>query len=67
MIPEIDIFRIANLFVRQYGEDAAIQAAMRHDDLLARGDLDGASVWKRVLAAINVLLATDRPTHERLN
>jgi hypothetical protein len=33
---------------------------MRHDALLERGDLEGASVWKRVLAAVGVLLTTER-------
>ena len=40
---------------------------MQYDTMLERGDLRGAAVWKRVLAAIDVLLATDRPSHERLH
>jgi len=30
---------------------------MRADELLAGGDLDGQVVWKRILAAVDALLA----------
>ncbi len=55
MIPELDIYRSANLLVKQHGEDAPIHAAMRADELLEAGDLDGAAVWKRVLRAVEEL------------
>ena len=32
--------------------DATIAAAMRADQLLDQGDLDGAAVWRRIKAAI---------------
>ncbi len=31
MIPDLDIYRTANILVKQHGEDAPIQAAMRAD------------------------------------
>ncbi len=31
MIPDLDIYRAANLLVKRYGEDAPIEAAMRAD------------------------------------
>ncbi len=31
MIPDIDIYRSANLLVKRHGEDAPIEAAMRAD------------------------------------
>jgi len=31
MIPDLDIYRSANLLVKQHGEDAPIHAAMRAD------------------------------------
>jgi hypothetical protein len=58
MVPELDVYRTAQLLVRNHGADAPIRAAMQHDALLDRGDPDGAGVWKRVLAAIDVLLDT---------
>ena len=39
---ELDIWRAAQLLVKRYGDDAAIQAGMRAEELLARGDDDGA-------------------------
>jgi hypothetical protein len=38
---DIDIHRSAWLMIRRYGDDAVIQAAMRGNELLAKGDLDG--------------------------
>ncbi len=44
MIPDLDIYRSANLLVKQHGEDAPIHAAMRADAMLEAGDLDGYGV-----------------------
>ncbi len=52
MIPDLDIYRSANLLVKQHGEDAPIRAAMRADAMLEAGDLDGYAVWKRILRVI---------------
>ncbi len=49
MIPDLDLYRSANLLVKQHGEDAPIEAAMRADAMLEAGDLDGYAVWKRIL------------------
>ncbi len=55
MIPDIEIYRSANLLVKQHGEDAPIEAAMRADAMLNKGDLDGYAVWKRILKAVEKL------------
>ncbi len=55
MTPDLDIYRAANLLVKQHGEDAPIQAAMRADAMLEAGDLDGYAVWKRILQAVEEL------------
>ncbi len=34
MTPDLDIYRSANLLVKQHGEDAPIEAAMRADAML---------------------------------
>ena len=52
MTSKLDIFRSANILVKRYGEDAAIEAAMRADAMLDRGDLDGCAVWKRIVRAV---------------
>ena len=41
MVPNFDIYRRANLLVKQHGEDALIEAAMRADAMLEAGDLEG--------------------------
>ncbi len=38
MIPDLDIWRSANLLVKQHGEDAPIEAAMNADAMLEKGD-----------------------------
>lgn len=55
MTSEIDVYRSAHTLIQQHGEGAAIQAAMEADDLLDKGDLDGAAVWRQIVAAINEL------------
>ena len=47
MIPDLDIYRSASLLVKQHGQNAPIQAAMRADAMLERADLDGYAAWKR--------------------
>ena len=56
---EVDIWRSAKALVDSYGDDATIHAAMRADELLAQGDLDGAGTWRRVLAAVKELERTE--------
>ncbi len=55
MIPDLDIFRSANVLVKCHGPDAPIHAAMRADAMLDKGALDGFAVWKRVLRAVEEL------------
>jgi hypothetical protein len=57
MIPDIDIWRAANLVIQQHGDDAEIVAAQRADELLDRGDCDGQLVWLRIRRAVAELTA----------
>ena len=41
--------------IKRYGEDAATEAVMRADELLAEGDADGYAVWKRIIQAVEGL------------
>lgn len=65
MTGNIDIWRAAKLLVDRHGDEAPIHAAMRADDLLAEGDVDGQRIWKRILSAIEELLRGrgDDPLH----
>ena len=61
MIPDLDIYRSANLIVKHHGDDAPIKAAIRADAMLEKGDLDGYAVWKRIVRAVEELLSKERP------
>ncbi len=58
MTSDLDIYRSAQLLVKQHGEDAPIHAAMRADAMLEAGDLDGLATWKRILRAVEELRGT---------
>lgn len=45
--------------IRRYGNDAVIQAAMRGDALLAKGDLERLLVWLAIIRAIERLQASE--------
>lgn len=57
MTSDLDIYRAANELIHQHGDEAAINAAMRADAMANNGDLDGYAVWKRILMAIDIILA----------
>jgi hypothetical protein len=61
MIPEIDIWRVANLMLKRYGDEADIESAVRAEELFEEGDHNGAAVWRRVIDAIAQLLNTTPP------
>ncbi len=55
-----------NELIREHGEDAALEAAMRADAMLDKGDLEGQVVWKRIVRAVEEIQRTDRPSGEVL-
>ena len=61
VIPEIDIWRAANLMLKRYGEKALEQSATRADVLAADGDHDGATTWRRITAAVAELANNTPP------
>ncbi len=44
MTTDLDIYRTANVLVKQHGKDAPIEAATRADAMFDKGDLDGYAV-----------------------
>ncbi len=58
MTSDLDIYRSAQALVKQHGQDAPIEAAMRADAMLGKGDLAGVAVWKRILRAVEELQGT---------
>ncbi len=61
MTSDLDIYRSANELIKQHGEAADIEAAMRPDKCLAAGDMEGEAVWLRIVKAVEELLSEERP------
>jgi len=57
MIPDRDIWRAANLLIREHKTDAEVVSARRADEMLERGDHEGQLVWLRIRRAIVELQA----------
>ena len=52
-IEDLDIYRVAKLMIDRHGADrAAVEAARRSDEFSLAGDVDGATIWRRVVNAI---------------
>jgi hypothetical protein len=55
VIPEIDIWRVAYLMLKRYGDEADIESAIRAEELADAGDRAGEAVWRRIIGAIGQL------------
>ncbi len=42
MTSDLDIYRSAQVLIREHDEDAALEAAQRADAMLEKGDMEGA-------------------------
>ncbi len=60
MTSDLDIYRTANILVKQHGQDAPIEAAISADAMLDKGDLDGYAVFQRIVRAAEELLSKER-------
>ncbi len=60
-----ELWACARQQIVRHGEDAAVRAAMRSDQLLADGDLDGHRTWLTIIDRIHGLstATTDEPRH----
>jgi hypothetical protein len=61
MIPEIDIWRVANLMLKRYGDLAEVESARRAEELWEVGDEVGVAVWRGISDAIGQLENTTPP------
>jgi hypothetical protein len=57
MLTQWELWACANHYVSRHQADAPIIAAMRADELLAEGDLEGARNFSAIVRIINSLLA----------
>ena len=55
MIPEIDIWRVAYLMLKRYGDEADIESAIRAEHLAEAGDRAGEVIWRRIIDVIGEL------------
>ncbi len=55
------------LLIERHGDDAPIHAAMEADAMMDKGNLDGCAVWKRLLKAVEELLAVARPVDQSVH
>ena len=55
VIPEIEIWRAANLMLKRYGGKALKESASRADELAAQDDYNGEAVWRRITDAVRQL------------
>ncbi len=58
---DLDVYRAAHLLIERHGDDAPIEAAMRADELMESGDMEGEAVWLRIVKAIEELQSEERP------
>jgi hypothetical protein len=58
VISDCEIWQCALAMVKWYRDDAMLEAAARAGELHEAGDMAGASVWHRILDAIERLQAT---------
>jgi hypothetical protein len=52
--------------IRQFGSDAAAQAAARARSMGEKGDREGQLVWARIATAVRALQRVERPAGARL-
>jgi hypothetical protein len=63
VIPEINVWRAANLMLKHYGNEAEAESARRADELWEVGDAAGVAVWRRVMGAVRHLVNMTPPGH----
>jgi hypothetical protein len=58
VLAEWELWACAQHYIKRHLDDAPIHAAMRADELLAQGDLEGAKTFQAIVRRINQLLKT---------
>jgi hypothetical protein len=66
MISDLEIYRSAAVMIRQFGSDAAAQAAARARSMGEKGDREGQRVWQRIATAVRALQRAEPPAGARL-
>jgi len=53
---EKDIWATAGFLIKEHGDKAAIVAAQRADSFFEKGDMEGRSLWLRVMRAAAAMI-----------
>jgi hypothetical protein len=61
VIPEIDIWRAAQLMLKRYGDKALEESTARAEELAVAGDGNGAATWRRITNAVAQLANVTPP------
>ncbi len=64
MVSEIDIYRSANVLIRQHGDRAEVYAFDHSRKLSAKGDNEGTAVWLRIAKAAKDILKREPSASE---
>ncbi len=56
-----DIYKMADVLLRQHGKDAVLIANMRAGEMLNLGDMDGYRKWKRLVMLVDGMTDEDLP------
>jgi len=62
-----DIYRAAEVLIRQHGSEATLQAAIRAEEMLDQDDAEAAVVWRLIEKAVTVLQNAERTTGSRVH
>lgn len=62
----LDIYRSAQMLIRQHGDAASLVAAQRADEMLAKGDISGKATWIAIMRAVEEL-QRQRRSGEQIN
>ncbi len=52
MTSDLEVIRVAASLIREYGDQAGLEAAQKAEALLEKGDLQAQSDWTRVVEAV---------------
>jgi hypothetical protein len=63
MIAEIDIWRAANLIIKEFGDGADMEAARHILEMERKGDAEGKATWTHIQIVICQLQRTDGARH----
>jgi len=60
-ITDAEIYNSADILLEVHGPEAVMVAAMRAEELLLQGNLEGYRMWKRIAMVVDDLFASGPP------